>query len=689
MLILFYTSDEGKLHRTEKNSQVSSSLSVINLPWTSNEETEKLSNNLSQCSSKDLIDLTENKINSTEDDQYHTSQNVSVIDFSDQNLDTTSTCHENQFSNLKSLTEIQPTLSSRGANSSVKSSQLNTSIQIPETSANSVYNPVTANNHGQLTIASRHEYQHHLVNNINNVRKQAMLMKARHMRLKSRLMRDKKPKIFVQCKLCGQRLDNCQQIVEHSENHKLQLQCCVCNAKFASYCNLRRHCVGHVQTLLYKCLYCSCAYKRKDNLQTHMKKHANLQGSAPNRLQQYQPKSVNMVHFHTSSQKYVQSDSTNRTARPLTTAVYPVKLSSHASVSANIGKQLNIAVDQQVDINSPVGFDITSPDRLDTQTNHEADSIVPVEIQSDMQQGDKSSEITKQSQDTMSSKTLPTNPSIDLTVDFSCEQQSTEKQNTISLTDAKCAGMPKIIMEKTSGETNVTNMNILPIVINDEDGQDIDLQSNPDRTRQILNYTCSACSLSFGSINNLKRHIVSLHSEEIEQSSDYKSLPEVPVIGSEEADVIDIEHLNKFSFIYHSVENAELNVANTRHKANNADHLTRNTPHSNKKVRRGVNLVHGAPKCWVCGVTFESTLTALEHKICHPNEIPQCNGCTICKLELSSRETLRRHIRTHFGEEHQCQFCNSTYTRLDNLYTHMKNQHGWVKPNKYSRNTTF
>lgn len=659
--VFFCISDEG--HRSGKDNQVESSLSVINLPWHRHDGKP----DINQTSNKGFIDLT-NTNKETVDQDYQTSQNVSIIDFSKQNLDTVSMKNDSSTGSVtQPYTKIQSTNDHCSLNSQVTDSR----VAIRKSPAKN-----TAANQQNGTSSTPDI----MINTDQEKRSAMLLMKARHTRLlKSRLMRDKKPKPYVNCKICGQRLENRNQIVQHSEFHQLMLQCSVCNASFASYCNLRRHCVGHVQTRLYKCCYCNCAYKRKDNLKTHMKKHANLQGAQTNKLQQYPTKPDNMVHSQIN-----QCPLNNvSTEEPSSMSVAPVHVSNMASSSVNNR--------EQTESHPSIPVQLSSAPSMESHIDLTMDADEPNSINASIEQPD---------------------------IAAICDQMDKDK---VSIT-----------------ESDVVN----------------EAGDAGEAANQILNYTCSACSLSFSNICDLKKHIVSYHSDELDhskQSSEHSAEgrqdlqtakhPDTPIsksvldtnvkiedqyvpildlqsdvpmselqpplpmselqapiplselhthiqqaVASTENQHSDKDHNNTFSYMYSPVKTTTQPMSSKVHNVSKEPSLN---IVNKKKFRKGINLVEGSPIiCRLCGLIFRDIQSVFDHKECHPDLTPNCHSCLVCTLQLSSREGLRRHIKTHFGEEHQCHFCNSIYTRIDNLHTHMKNQHGWVKPNKYHRHST-
>lgn len=218
---------------------------------------------------------------------------------------------------------------------------------------------------------------------------------------------------------------------------------------------------------------------------------------------------------------------------------------------------------------------------------------------------------------------------------------------------------------------------------------------------RILNYSCSSCNLRFDEVENLKRHILLYHSEEIHTQN------KVDPFGRENLDIVKTEHnrenfpagndspifdigklgefTNEFMVVTQGTDSSvSLHSSNENTPMTCSASLFNNSPLMTlrKKGRYGDRLASITPICRICGIMFTDIQQAVDHKVEHPIEIPHMYGCTICTADLSSKECLRRHLKNHMGEEHQCYFCPSKYSRVDNLYTHMKNSHNWVKPYK-------
>ncbi|XP_063435263.1 uncharacterized protein LOC134716296 [Mytilus trossulus] len=670
-------------------------------------------------------------------DEFTNTHNVSIIDFSKQRLEPS--LHSTPFSensvnqnqnNFKSQTNMVPSISPKrplnqltsAAVRSVLNPNVLTSIPKPVP----MLSPVLQDNTqiprkipktvqmiaGEQTLnaVEGQHVQRHSSPNIPKVvdaphERRMLKMKPKFMRIKSLVVtRDKKQDVY--CKLCQQKLDSCNDIMVHSDQHNLHLACCVCEAKFGSYCNMRRHCIGHVQSILYKCSLCHCAYKRKDNLNTHIKKHYTSGVSS------WRCQVRNSYHRSMS-----QLSKTNTVAKPKVPKPHILNSSRMQTHTASIASSTSLSSDQfPYQLNTPEksGFEVrNTPDPdcslLNLSENH-------IDLTSD----DDLVEVENVLADKLSSglgTSDQTNP-VFTTEPYTHTEIEEMESNASELTTENQSNKP------SSSSSDAENLQEKGIV---------------EPPKQIMNYTCSSCSLHFEQIDHLKRHIVSFHSEELNPRNDTQNKGDNSVIlesdiktethdTSQDSQIIDIGKLGEFShnLAKQLVENVQDNIMHVEHL--NIGHYTtnenspknsqknsiyhpnlgsysanENSPKSShnsainhsegnaqmnnrpmKKGRSGTSLGSVTPICRVCGFMFNDIQTAVDHKMNHPAEIPSMFGCTICNTDLSSRECLRRHIRSHMGEEHRCSYCHSKYSRLDNLYTHMKNAHGWVK-NKYGQ----
>ncbi|VDI09743.1 Hypothetical predicted protein [Mytilus galloprovincialis] len=742
---------KNEQYEFQNEDKVSSSLSVITLPasFTQTVDCDK-QRNLTNDNPKGINHIEhrsdfvskeglshENKIPSSSGsigDEFTNNHNVSIIDFSKQRLEPS--LHSTPFpenhvnqnqnqnqNNFKSLTKTVPNISPKRPLNQLTSaavrSVLNPNVltSIPKTVP--LLSPVLQDNtqiprkipktvqmvasEQTLNAVEGQHVQRHNSPNIPKVvdaphERRVLKTKPKFMRIKSLIVtRDKKQDVY--CKLCQQKLDSCNDIMVHSDQHNLHLACCVCEAKFGSYCNMRRHCIGHVQSILYKCSLCHCAYKRKDNLNTHIKKHYTSGVSS------WRCQVRNSYHRSMS-----QLSKTNTVAKPKVPKPLILNSSSMQTHTTSMATSTSLSPDRfpyQLNTAEKSGFEVTkTPDcsLLNLSESHidltSDDDLVEVEnvLVNKLSSGLETSDLTK--------SVLTTEP------------------NPRSEVEG---------MESNASEFSTENKSNKP-GSRSPDTENLQEQGQSEPPKQIMNYTCSSCNLHFEQIDHLKRHIVSFHSEELNPCNDAQNKGDNSIIlesdikiesidTSQDSQIIDIGKLGEFShnLAKQLVENVQDNVMHVEHlnmghyttNENSPKHSQKNSIyHSNlgsytanensptssnnsainhsegnaqmnnrpmKKGRSGTSLGSVTPICRVCGFMFNDIQTAVDHKMNHPAEIPSMFGCTICNTDLSSRECLRRHIRSHMGEEHRCSYCHSKYSRLDNLYTHMKNAHGWVK----------
>ncbi|CAC5381401.1 KRAB [Mytilus coruscus] len=743
---------KNEQYEWQNEDKVSSSLSVITLPGSFtqtidcnkqrnlNHDNQKGFNHIEYRSdfvSKEALSQ-ENKIPGSSgniDDEFTKNHNVSIIDFSKQRLDPSlqsrpfsgNPVNQNR-NNFKPSSKTVPNISqTRSFNQSaaVRSVHMpNVPTSIPKTVP--MVTPVIQDNfqiprkipktvqmvagEQPLNGADGQHVQKQSSLNIPKVvdaphERRMLKVKPKFMRIKSLVVtRDKKQDVY--CKLCQQKLESCNDIMLHSDQHNLHLTCCVCEAKFGSYCNMRRHCIGHVQSILHKCSLCHCAYKRKDNLNTHIKKHYTTGVSSWRcQVRNSYLRSISQLSKTNTIAKVpkppIPNSSRMQTQTPL--------LSSSTSLSSDqFPYPLNTA---EKTINS--GFDVKkTPDcsMSNSSENH-------IDLTSD----DDLLEVQNVGADKPSS-----------------EPENSGLTNPVFTTEPNtCSEIEE--MESNASELSTENQSHKPSS-SSSDAENLQEKEKVELPKQIMNYTCSSCSLNFEQIDHLKRHILSYHSEEIDPCNDTQNKGDNSNIlesdvkmesydTSQDSQIIDIGKLGEFShqLAKQLVENVQDNVmgienSNMVHYSTNENSpkssqknsiyhsnmsnytANENSPSSSqttainhsegksqinnrslKKGRSGTSLSSVTPICRVCGFMFNDIQTAVDHKMNHPAEIPSMFGCTICNTDLSSRECLRRHIRSHMGEEHRCTYCHSKYSRLDNLYTHMKNAHGWVKQNKYDR----
>ena len=507
------------------------------------------------------------------------------------------------------------------------------------------------------------------------------------MRIKS-LVVTKEKKNDVKCGICQQKLESCADILSHSKLHDLDLACCVCEAKFASYCNMRRHCAGHVQTILYMCSLCHCAYKRKDNLQTHIKKHyLHSSGTFTGRHHMKYP---HLRSLSQSTKTFVLTKDSNM-ANQKRADKGGTANSQHENEQSNCtitrvergpeireSNSLSNAEDHQIDLTSD-DEQIKDSDKMNVDESDTKLQDMEVNISSNHDMQPKNLTITNHDLES----NMATN-SIQLENEAEKKHQSTyESDRVVSLAESTC-----------------------------------NTQENISVSNQILNYCCSSCGVNFDQLENLRRHIFSSHSEEIPNQSENNevdasvlNLDPIKIelfeennsqnkVMENEMQIIDIGKLSEFSGQYNPLNQSnEIRPEDLNLAMYSADGNFQTPPMGNpfgeayhnssakslkgfKKGRHGDRLDSITPICRICGIMFKDVQQVIDHKFEHPVEIPQAYGCTICNADLSSKECLRRHIRNHMGEEYQCYYCQSKYNRKDNLYAHMKNSHGWIRPCK-------
>lgn len=513
------------------------------------------------------------------------------------------------------------------------------------------------------------------------------------MRIKS-LVVTKEKKNDVKCGICLQKLESCADILSHSKLHDLDLACCVCEAKFASYCNMRRHCAGHVQTILYMCSLCHCAYKRKDNLQTHIKKHYLH---------------ANRAFTGRHHMKYPH-------LRSLSQSTKTFVLTQHSNMAnqkrADIGETTNSQHHEHENEESNCtitrvdrGPEIRASNSLSNAEDHQID------LTSDDEQIKDSVEMNVDESNTI-------HQDMEVNMPSNHDRQPNDLTNH-DLESNMATNSTQL--ESEAEEKHQSTYESDRVMSHAE--STCNTQENVSVSNQILNYNCSSCGVNFDQLENLKRHIFSSHSEEIHNQSENNEVDasvlnldpikielfeennsqnKVPVVENE-MQIIDIGKLSEFSGQYNPLNQSneirpeDLNMVTGMYSA---DGNFQTPPMGNpfgeaylsssaakslkgyKKGRHGDRLDSITPICRICGIMFTDVQQVIDHKFEHPVEIPQAYGCTICNADLSSKECLRRHIRNHMGEEYQCYYCQSKYNRKDNLYAHMKNSHGWVRPCK-------
>ena len=91
------------------------------------------------------------------------------------------------------------------------------------------------------------------------------------------------------------------------------------------------------------------------------------------------------------------------------------------------------------------------------------------------------------------------------------------------------------------------------------------------------------------------------------------------------------------------------------------------------------NSAVGSEQCLLCEKTFDSVKKLKAH-ITYAHKPFQCS---ICKLRLNTRLSLKQHAETHTGKSHRCDFCGNCYSREDTLRRHVKQAHSgslhWFK----------
>jgi len=77
--------------------------------------------------------------------------------------------------------------------------------------------------------------------------------------------------------------------------------------------------------------------------------------------------------------------------------------------------------------------------------------------------------------------------------------------------------------------------------------------------------------------------------------------------------------------------------------------------------------------CDVCRARFGGSSELCDHCAAVHHRIP----CPYCGRSFSQKASMERHQRQHTGERpYQCTLCDSSYTRKENLQTHMSRMHG-------------
>jgi len=77
--------------------------------------------------------------------------------------------------------------------------------------------------------------------------------------------------------------------------------------------------------------------------------------------------------------------------------------------------------------------------------------------------------------------------------------------------------------------------------------------------------------------------------------------------------------------------------------------------------------------CDVCRARFVGSSELCDHCTSAHHRIP----CPYCGRSFSQKASMERHQRQHTGERpFQCTLCDSSYTRKENLHTHMSRMHG-------------
>lgn len=94
-----------------------------------------------------------------------------------------------------------------------------------------------------------------------------------------------------------------------------------------------------------------------------------------------------------------------------------------------------------------------------------------------------------------------------------------------------------------------------------------------------------------------------------------------------------------------------------------------------KPKKRRITLHSEMTICRLCGMYLESGSHIVQHGTqVHRGQI-DLSTCCVCYTKLSGYDSLYRHCQLHFGAMFSCQYCNSKFTRKDNLTRHIKNTH--------------
>jgi len=85
--------------------------------------------------------------------------------------------------------------------------------------------------------------------------------------------------------------------------------------------------------------------------------------------------------------------------------------------------------------------------------------------------------------------------------------------------------------------------------------------------------------------------------------------------------------------------------------------------------------------CDICRARFTSSSKLCDHSASVHHRIP----CPYCGRSFSQKASMERHQRQHTGERpYQCTLCESSYTRKENLQTHMSRMHGTSSTQQHS-----